>query len=394
MRGLRVLHLATQSATALRFVAPLGRWLEGRGHAVVLGCSGRAFADAPRYVEALRGQGFAVEEVDYPRGWSLGGDVAALGATAGLIRRGGFDVVHTHNSKAGFIGRWAARACGVGRIFHTNHGLAIEKAGLFPAWAERVHLALERAAGGWSDGIFAVSAAEAEKVVRLGIAPAARVQVVGPGVEAAFWRRASVEAAEIAAWRARHGLGAEAAVVLGVGRLVPEKGWEVFVEAAARLVARRPGLRFAVLGEGPERGRLEALTRRLGLEGRLVWCGEAGRREEVRAALAAAVMLWAPTRWESFGVAALEALAMETPVIASRIPPLEALLEGGRLGVLVPVGDVAALEAAAAAALEAPAAAAARSRAARAVVEARWDEALGFAQIEAAYLAATPRGRR
>ena len=141
-------------------------------------------------------------------------------------------------------------------------------------------------------------------------------------------------------------------VVLGIGRLAPEKDFAALIRAFARLGASMPHLRLVILGEGPERPRLEALARDLNVADRVAM---PGRVANVFAYLARAAAFALTSRFEGFGNVLVEALACGTPVVSTDCPtgPAE-ILEGGRFGRLVPVGDADALTRALAAALTGP----------------------------------------
>jgi glycosyltransferase involved in cell wall biosynthesis len=121
----------------------------------------------------------------------------------------------------------------------------------------------------------------------------------------------------------------------GSGRLVPEKAPETFVRAAA-LLAHAPHLVFHLWGDGPERERLEHLSRRLGLDGRLRFMGATERPEE---ALAGMDIFAYPTTGESVGWVVLEALAAGLPVISSRVGAVPSFVRHGINGFLMEPTD-------------------------------------------------------
>ncbi|MCP9487442.1 MAG: glycosyltransferase family 4 protein [Gaiellaceae bacterium MAG52_C11] len=128
----------------------------------------------------------------------------------------------------------------------------------------------------------------------------------------------------------------EGKLVVAVSRLVPQKGLDVAVEAMAGLDAT-----LVVLGEGPERERLEALAR--AREVRLLLPGRVG---DVAAVLRRADMLVHPARWEGFGLALLEAMLCGLPVVATRVSSIPEIVVDGETGLLVAPDDPAALAAA------------------------------------------------
>jgi glycosyltransferase involved in cell wall biosynthesis len=169
-----------------------------------------------------------------------------------------------------------------------------------------------------------------------------------------------------------------------VGRLSREKGLDVLLSAAARLVETGSSLRVLLAGDGPERGRLTQLTERLGIVSSVEFRGEV-EHEQVPHVLAELDIFVMPSRAEGFGVAALEAQAMELPVVASDVDGLPDVVENGRTGVLVPPGEPDALAAAIAMLAESRDLRTDMGRAGRALVEARyrWEE--NVAQMERVY---------
>ena len=207
--------------------------------------------------------------------------------------------------------------------------------GRFRGWlAERMVLrALPQA-----DGIVAVSRGVAERWSRAARIPRARITTIHNPVRPDLARRAEAVP--------DHPLvaplfGPEAPpVVLGVGRLVRQKDFPTLVRAFASVREKRTA-RLLVLGEGPERGRLERLAANLGLAGDIAFPGQV---ENPYAVMARAALLALSSRWEGMGLVVAEALACGCPVVSTDCPagPAE-ILEGGRYGRLTPVGDPAAL---------------------------------------------------
>jgi glycosyltransferase involved in cell wall biosynthesis len=139
---------------------------------------------------------------------------------------------------------------------------------------------------------------------------------------------------------------ARSEVVIGaVARLSKEKGLHSLLEAFAIVARRRAEARLVLAGDGPERRRLERLAARLGLGERVRFLGEVPH-EEVPQVLQGLDIFAMPSTYEGFGVAALEAEAMEVPVIASRIHGIPDVVVDGETGLLAPPRDHKALAAA------------------------------------------------
>ena len=155
-----------------------------------------------------------------------------------------------------------------------------------------------------------------------------------------------VERARAAAGEAE--LAARPATVLAMGRLVPEKGFDTLLAAMGRLPA---AVRLAIVGEGPERASLERLAASPRLAGRVTLGGYAAQPWD---AYAGARVFALTSTSESFGNVLVEAMASGLPVVATDCGGPREILDGGRHGALVPVGDVGALAEALRRALAAP----------------------------------------
>lgn len=131
--------------------------------------------------------------------------------------------------------------------------------------------------------------------------------------------------------------------VLGIGRLVAEKGFDVLLRAFA-LASRETGfdLRLLMAGDGPERDPLQRLAGELGITSMVTWLG-AAPRAEVPALFAGAAVVAVPSRKEPFGIVNLEAMAAGAPLVASRVGGVPEVVHDDVNGLLVPPGDPAAL---------------------------------------------------
>lgn len=138
--------------------------------------------------------------------------------------------------------------------------------------------------------------------------------------------------------------------ILGVGRMVRQKGFDLLIEAFARVAQARPA-RLTLIGDGPERARLEALVYELGLTERVTF---AGARPDPAGAMADADLFVLASRYEGMPGALIEAMAEGCPVVAADCPSAREVLAGGRFGPLAPIDDPPALAEAMLAALDAP----------------------------------------
>lgn len=266
--------------------------------------------------DGLRADGVRVTDL----GMKGNRDLAALPRLAGIIRRGKYDLVHTHLYRACVYGRIAARLAGVRATIATEHSLGraeIEGRPLTRS-TRALYLRTERL----GSATVAVSSTVAGRLRDWGV-PAARIHLVPNGIDAELFR---YDAGARRDTRALLGIPEDAFVVGGVGRLVPGKRFDVLVRAVAAL----PGARLLLAGDGPERGPLTALAERLGAAGRIRLLGEcdaerSGAGPGVPALLSAVDTFVSTSREESFGLAVVEALAAGLPVLHAACPAVDDL---------------------------------------------------------------------
>jgi glycosyltransferase involved in cell wall biosynthesis len=190
------------------------------------------------------------------------------------------------------------------------------------------------------DGAIAVAKGQIPFLIEDKGFDAARIRVIYNGIDVSRWPPRPRDAAALA----ELGIPENAPVVGILAMLRPEKDHATFLRAA-RLVRRKlPEARFLVVGDGPERGRLESLVEELGLGGRVLF---AGRRDDVPRMLSVFdVSVLSSTTVETFPMAFLEAMAMARPLVATRVGGVPEMIEEGGNGHVVPTRDPDALAAA------------------------------------------------
>jgi glycosyltransferase involved in cell wall biosynthesis len=277
--------------------------------------------------------GRRAEVVSMRRNPSILHDAIALFQLWRLFRRERPDVVHSHGSKGGLLGRLAARLAGVPRIYHTPHVYPFQ-------WARRgftrlAYLLGERLLWRLSTRVIAVGQGQAEVALQMRVASPQRLTVIPNGVDAArFAELASAENRR--AVRRELGLDEDDLAVGMVARLAPQKGCGHFLRAARIVAERNPRARFLLIGAGPLLPYLHALSEDLGLRARVMFLGH--RRDAAR--LYAGLDLFVlSSLWEGLPYVVLEAQASGLPVVASRIPGCVELIEDGVTGFLVDIRD-------------------------------------------------------
>jgi glycosyltransferase involved in cell wall biosynthesis len=256
-------------------------------------------------------------------------DMRALHALDALLRRGEFDVAHTHTAKAGAVGRVAARRARVPRIVHTYHGFPFHE---FQSRGRRgAYVAVERRLGRITDVALCVGTGVAVEAVRRGLIAPERVRTIGVSVDCPPGTDLPAHAPE-ARDRARRALGLPAgvAVVGAVGRLAYQKAPEDFLAAMGRL--GRPDVVGVWVGGGELAGHVSRLV---GLQqaGRVVLAGE---RTDVPEILPAFDVFALPSRYEGLPTAVVEAMVCGVPVVATAVNAVADVVVPGETGLLVP----------------------------------------------------------
>ena len=240
----------------------------------------------------------------------------------------GFDVVHTHSSKAGALGRLAAHRLEMGRIVHTFHGFPFHQ---FQSWPRRsAYIQVERSVGRFTDVFLAVGPAVAAEAVTRRIAPPERIRTIGVALAKALNPPGPLDRAE-----ARRLLGVPPGmqVVGTVGRLAFQKAPEDFVHALAGL--RRSDVFGVWIGDGPLRAKTERIARKLGLADRMLFTGE---RHDVEALLPGIDVFAMASRYEGLPCAIVEAMSAGLPVVATAVNAVPDVVIAGETGLLAPPG--------------------------------------------------------
>lgn len=333
---MRVLHIVEATIAGVRtHVQTLATGLNPRRFQSVVACPLRrqnSFGD-DQFVHDLTSAGIRVVPVAMQRSIGPLGDAAALSRLSLILRREQFDLIHLHSSKAGFLGRAAARLAGVAApVVYSPHGFAFLGAG-HPA-RRRAYLALEQLAGPWCDRIIAVSPGERTIALHAGLAGPDQVVCIPNGIAPVRLPPAY----DRAAMRRQLGQPSGAPLIGTVARLAAQKNPRLFLDAAARVLRARPDARFVWCGGGELADLARAQAHALGIAPA---CQFLGHRDDAAQVLAALDMFWLTSDYEGMPLAPLEALALHVPIVASDVVGTRDLLQG-TAGLLVPPRDPAA----------------------------------------------------
>lgn len=240
-----------------------------------------------------------------------------------LVKKGSYEIVHTHLFKADFYGGLAARFAGCSRIVCTKHNEDQYLRTPFFAF-------LARMIAGFNVTVVVISDACGRFMVDVAGIPAQKLRRIYYGIDIA------------------HGVGDDgcldqvlgelsiadsAPILASVGRLSPQKGQRYLLQAMPILVQRFPSIQLLLVGEGPAREELLRLTQALDLERHVIFTG---LRTDVMRLLQAVDVFVLPSLWEGFGLVLLEAMVARRPIVASSVGAIPEIVLDGKTGLLVP----------------------------------------------------------
>ena len=364
---LHVVEILEATAGGTRtHILHLLRGLKERGFCMTLVASAERNPSFTKDMESLRAEGIRVIEIPMVRQVAPLRDLAALASLRRVLRDLAPDIVHTHASKAGILGRIAARLSGVRAVIHTPHVYYFQgKRGLsrwFYRMLERMTLPLAAKTVLLCEGQRELARRE------LGVLPDC-VDVIENGVDTAYFspryrqrRRQMGEESvprfaasdpsglftPVTEYRGRRkrearealGIAPDAIVVGSVTRFMPQKGCDVFLKAMARVLQQRSECCGLVVGTGPLEADLRQLAQRLGIGSQIHWRKEDNDPRKIYEALDVFAL---SSHYEGLPYALLEAMAMALPVVATRVTGCLDVIADGETGLLAPRGDPAAL---------------------------------------------------
>ena len=250
-------------------------------------------------------------------------DALALADLVRALRTERPNLLHTHSSKAGILGREAARRTRVARVVHTVHGWGFTAR--TPAWLSAGFVALERHNAPVGPMVF-VNPNDREDGLRRGIVPHPQSRIIPPGIDLGPYENTTALREMGREMRRSLGLPHDAVVAGFLGRLSEQKGPGILLDVATETTSSHTKLHWLVVGDGPMAA---SLRQRAGatpsLAGRLHW---AGLRTDAHRWLAAMDLLLLPSRWEGTPLTLMEAMAAGLPVIASDLPGVRWVMEG------------------------------------------------------------------
>lgn len=259
-------------------------------------------------------------------------DLLALAEAYSFIKKNNIALVHTHSSKAGVIGRLAARLAGAPCIVHTVHGWSFND--YQPAWQRKLFVWLERLCGSFTDTLVVVSDFDRRKGLAQRIAREAAYALLRYGIPS------GITASTRERIRKEFKVQPDGLLVGTVACLKPQKSPQDFIRLAHAVTIVRPHVIFVLVGDGELRQEVEGLVSAFGLQEKVILTGW---RRDVAAILPGLDVFVLTSLWEGLPIAVMEALRASLPVVVTDTGGVGEIISDGKNGFLARRGDVASV---------------------------------------------------
>ncbi|MDI6695352.1 MAG: glycosyltransferase family 4 protein [Anaerolineales bacterium] len=333
MPPIRVLHIITRLIVGgaqenTLFTAEL---LDASRYQVDL-ISGSQTGSEGSLVEEARSKGIPLTIVPHlVRQISPFHDLLALLKLTQIIRRGQYTIVHTHSSKAGILGRLAARLARTPIIVHTVHGWSFHD--YMSPLTRKIYIGLEQRMAKLSDALIVVAEQDIAKGLAAGIGQPNQYHLIRSSIPLEDFDPAKYSRQEV---RQELGLPTDAPVIGNVGRFSPQKNPLVWAQVAGLIGRALPQARFLLVGDGPLRHELQENLAQEGIAERTVLTG---LRRDVPRLLAAMDIFLLTSLWEGLPRVIPQAMAMRLPIVAARVDGIAEAVQNGVTGYLFDPDD-------------------------------------------------------
>ena len=322
-----VLHvLESTSAGAARYVSDVLLNLDLDAFEVSLVFSMiRSDARFREDLERMRQRGIATFEISMTRGINPRADGRAFFQLYRLLRRTRFDIVHCHSSKAGFLGRIAAKVAHRKTVtLYSPHAIAIS--------VNRAYWYLEKLAAPFTDAMVGVTASERDQLAEYGLVPPSKLNFITAAIDVAGCKRITGHKSLLSQFRIPN----DVVVVGAAGRLAPQKDPFTFLKVVD--IIRKKGLpaHFLWIGDGELREQVFSQARKMGIEDSITFTGYC---QDLLPVLSSIDIFALTSIYESFGYVTCEAMALSKPVVGTNVAGTKELVVDGTTGFLVEPRD-------------------------------------------------------
>ena len=244
------------------------------------------------------------------------------------------EIVHTHSSKAGIVGRYAARKAGVPIIVHTVHGLPFHR--YEKRWRNWLYRDLETRAAEHTDVIVCVADAMTDAAVEAGVAARGKFRTIYSGMELEPFLRRDYDTEAL---KRHFGIRPDEPVVGKVARLAPLKGYEFVIRAIQEILLHVPKAKFLFVGDGPAAVDIRRRVWDAGLQNRVILAGLVPASHIPQYVSLMDVVVHASLR-EGLARVIPQAMLLEKPVVAYNLDGAPEAIQDGVTGYIVPAESV------------------------------------------------------
>ena len=266
---------------------------------------------------------------------SIINDIRAFLYLYKLIKKENFTIIHTHSSKAGFLGRVAAMLNKTPIVIHTIHGFAFHD--YMNSFKKNIFIYLEKLSAKWTHGLVTVSNLNKKKVVDLGIAPIEKLKNIYSGIDLTLFINEKNDQ-----FRKELNLDSNHLLLGSVGRLSNQKDPITMIEAFCIVIKRFPSAHLTLVGDGELRDEILIKIDQLQLNGRVHLTGNKNDPWKIYHSLDLFIM---SSIYEGLGRSITEALSCGVPVVCTSVEGVPEIVRDNETGILVPPKDPSALAA-------------------------------------------------
>lgn len=271
-----------------------------------------------------------VRDIEIQRNINIYKDIKALVLLTKYLKHKKYDIVHTHTSKGGFIGRIAAKLAGINRIIHTVHGFSFQADS--PDLKKIIYGSLERIAGWCTDTVITVNNEDRKTAIEKNILPKGKVITIYNGVK----ENKPISKERIKECREEFDLK-EDDIVTGIpGRLCREKGHLVAIKAIKKLITEYPNVKLLIIGKGPDEELFKERVKKLNLTSNVIFTGF---RRDMENWFEIMDIFLLPSFREGMSITLLEAMAAEKPIICTDIRGNREVITDNVNGLIVKPGN-------------------------------------------------------
>lgn len=326
MNKIKIMHIVQSPGGVARYLSMYLKYSDKNRFEHILICS------LDYKMEKMESLVEHIEYLSMGRQISIINDAKGIWAIRKFIKKYMPDVIYAHSSKAGALGRLAD----VGFkniVLYNPHGWAFNMNDI-SAIKKKVYALIEKVLSYKTDMIIAISVWEKESAAKYKICCSDKIHIIPSGVDVCLYDE---KQGRYDLNRSKLNIPVDAYVIGMVGRISYGKGPDLFVKAAALIKNKIPNAFFVIVGEGEERSSIENLLSEMGLKEDFLITGWVSNPMEYIQLFDQAMLL---TRWEGFGLVLTEYMLAEKPIITTRVGAVPDLMQHGKNGVMIDVGDI------------------------------------------------------